>query len=55
MLDSINHMALKLLINHFFGVKTSSFRHLLRNVIMDVIKACFLLNLLNKLGKSDKI
>ena len=37
MLDSINHMTLKLLKNHIFGVKTSRICHLLRNVIMDVI------------------
>ena len=37
MLDSIYHMTLKLLKNHIFGVKTSSFCHLLRNVIMDFI------------------
>ena len=36
-LDSIYHMALKLLKNHIFGVKTSIFCHLLCNVIMDVI------------------
>ena len=37
MLDSIYHMTLKLLKNHIFGVKTSRFCHILRNVIMDVI------------------
>ena len=37
MLDSIYHMTLKLLKNHIFGVKTSRFCHLLRNVIMDAI------------------
>ena len=37
MLDSIYHMTLQLLKNHFFGVKTSLFCHLLRNVIMDAI------------------
>ena len=36
MLDSIYYMAL--LKNHIVGVKTSRFCHLLRNVIMDVIK-----------------
>ena len=37
MLDSIYHMTFKLLKNHFFGMTTSRFCHLLRNVIMDVI------------------
>ena len=37
MLDSVHHMALKLLKNRILGVKTSRFCHLLRNVIMDVI------------------
>ena len=43
MLDSIYHMAFKLLKNHIllknriFGVETPRFCHLLRNVIMDVI------------------
>ena len=37
MLDSIYHMTLKLLRNRIFGVKTSRFCYLLRNVIMDVI------------------
>ena len=37
MLDSIYHMTLKLIKNRIFGVKTSRFCHLLRNVIMDVI------------------
>ena len=37
MLDSIYHMPLKFIKNHIFGVKTSRFCHLLRNVIMDVI------------------
>ena len=32
MLDSIYHMTLKLLKNHIFGMKTSRFCHLLRNV-----------------------
>ena len=35
MLDSIYHMTPDK--NHIFGVKTSRFCHLLRNVIMDVI------------------
>ena len=39
-LDSIYHTTLKLLKNHFFGVKTSRFCHLLSNVIMDVITLC---------------
>ena len=37
MLDSLYNMALKILNNHIFGMKTSRFFHLLRNVIMDVI------------------
>ena len=37
MLDFIYHMTLKLIKNRIFGVKTSRFCHLLRNVIMDVI------------------
>ena len=37
MLDYIYHMTLKLLKNRIFGVKTSRFCHLLRNVIIDVI------------------
>ena len=37
MLDSIYHMTLKLIKNHIFGVKTSRYCHLLRNVIMDII------------------
>ena len=37
MLDSIYHMTLKLLKITFFGVKTSRFCHLFRNVIMDFI------------------
>ena len=37
MLDSIYHMTSKLFKNHIFGMKTSIFCHLLRNVIMDVI------------------
>ena len=36
-LDSFYHLTLKLLKNHIFGVKTSSFCHPLRNVIMNVI------------------
>ena len=36
MLDSIYHVTL-LIKNHIFGVKTSRFCHLLRNVIMDLI------------------
>ena len=38
MLDSIYHMAFKLLKNHIFGVKISRFCHLLRNFIYKVIK-----------------
>ena len=37
MLDSIYHMTLILLKIAFFGVRTSMFGHLLRNVIMVVI------------------
>ena len=37
MLDSIYHITLKLLTNRFFGVKTSRFCRILRNVIIDVI------------------
>ena len=37
MLDSIYHITLKLIEIAFFGVKTSRFCHLLRNVITDVI------------------
>ena len=37
MLDSIYHMTLKLLKNRIFGVKTSTFCHILRSVIMDLI------------------
>ena len=43
MLNSIYHMALNLLKNRIFDLKTSIFFHLLRNVVMDVIT---LLNLL---------
>ena len=41
MLDSIYHMTLKLLKNHIFDVKTSSFCHILRSVKMDVITLCY--------------
>ena len=37
MLDSIDHMTLKSIKKSHFGVKSSRFCHLLRNVIMDVI------------------
>ena len=40
MLDSIDfiyHMTLKLIKNRIFGMKMSTFYHLLRNIIMDVI------------------
>ena len=37
MLDSIYHMAVNILTNCIFGVKTSRFSFILRNVIMDVI------------------
>ena len=42
MLDSIYHMTLKLK-NRIFGVKTSRFCHLLRNVLMDVIMLSYLI------------
>ena len=42
MLDFINHMTLKLLKNHTFGVKTSRFYHLLCNIVMDVITLHYL-------------
>ena len=38
-LDSIYHMTLKIFKNRIFGVKTSRFCHLLRNVI----RQCYLL------------
>ena len=41
MLDFIDHMTLKLLKNQIFGVKMLRFRHLLCNVIMDVILLCY--------------
>ena len=37
MLDSIYHMAVNILTNCIFGVKTSKFSLILRKVIMDVI------------------
>ena len=37
MLDSINHMAFKLLNNHKFHIKMSRFCHLLHSVIIDII------------------
>ena len=37
MLDSIYHMALKLLKDHTFGIKLSNVCHLLDSVIMDII------------------
>ena len=37
MLDSIYHMTLKFIKNRIFGMKTSRFYHILRNVIEDVI------------------
>ena len=37
MLDFIYHMTLKILKNCIFGVETSRFSHILRNVIIDVI------------------
>ena len=37
MLDSIYHMKLILFKNRILGVITSRFRHILRNVIIDVI------------------
>ena len=41
MLDSIHHMIVRSIKNRFFGVRTSSFSHLLRNVIMKVITSCY--------------
>ena len=38
MLDSIYQMTLQLIKNRVFGLKTSRFCHLIRNVKMDVIK-----------------
>ena len=38
MLDSIYHMAFRLLWNLISGVKTLLLRHYVRNVVMDVIK-----------------
>ena len=37
MLDSIYHMALRLLRNPISGVKTLEFSHYVSNIIMDVI------------------
>ena len=37
MLDSFYHVTLELFKNHIFGVKTSRFCYILRNVIMDAI------------------
>ena len=37
MLDSIYHITLELIKNRIFGVKTTKFCHILRNVIMDLI------------------
>ena len=37
MLDSIYHNTLELIKNRIFGVKTTKFCHILRNVIMDLI------------------
>ena len=37
MLDSFYHMAVNILTNCIFGVKTSRFSLIFRNVIMDVI------------------
>ena len=37
MLNSIYYMALKLLTNHIFGMKTSRFCHLIRRVVKDVM------------------
>ena len=41
MLDSIFHITLNYLKFDFFCVKMSRFCHLLRNVIMDVIRLCY--------------
>ena len=40
MLDSIDHMPIKLLQNHILGMKTARFCHLLRNVIIEGIMLC---------------
>ena len=40
-LNSIYLMALKLLKNHIFGMKTSRFCHILCNAVMDVIMLCY--------------
>ena len=45
MLDSIYHMKLKILKSCIFGVKTSRFSLILRNIIMDVITVMFPKNL----------
>ena len=37
MLELIDHMTLKLIKNHIFGMKTSRFCHLSLNIIMNVI------------------
>ena len=42
LLSSIYHITLKITQNHIFGLKLSIFCHLLRNVIMNVIKLDFL-------------
>ena len=36
MIDSIDHMILRLLLNHFFGVKSPIFYHFLRNVMTSI-------------------
>ena len=41
MLDSFYHMTLKFIKTHIFGMKTSSFSPLLRNVIIDFITSCY--------------
>ena len=41
MLDSIDHVTLRLLKNCIFGIKTSKFCHLLRNVIIDFIASTY--------------
>ena len=42
MIDSIYHMKLELIKNLIFGLKTSRFCDLLRNVIMDITTLCYL-------------
>ena len=41
MIDSIDRMTLKLLLNHIFGVKTSRFCHYVCNIVMDIMTQHF--------------